>query len=68
MNRFSLTKDEHLLKVAEVAEILSLSKAKVYRLIQRGELPAIRISHAVRVMPYDLKEYAKHGHTGQLKK
>ena len=52
MNRFELGKDEHLMKVAEVAEILNISKAKVYRLIQHGELPAIRISHAVRAVSY----------------
>ena len=66
MNRFELGKDEHLMKVAEVAEILNISKAKVYRLIQEGELPAIRISHAVRVMPYDLNEYAKRAHTAEF--
>ena len=47
-------KEERLLKPAEVAEILSISKALVYRLIQQGLIQAVRINHAVRVKRSDL--------------
>ena len=46
-----------LLKPAEVARILNVSKALVYRLIRQGFLPAVRIGHAVRVRRVDLDAY-----------
>jgi excisionase family DNA binding protein len=59
MTELEITKDEQLLKPADIARILNISKALAYRLIQHGEIPAIRISHAVRVMRSDLDEYLK---------
>jgi excisionase family DNA binding protein len=38
-----------LLTPAEVAVRLGLSRSKVYRMIERGELPSLRIGRAVRV-------------------
>lgn len=38
-----------LLHVVEAAEILALSRARVYQLIAAGELPHIRIGKSVRV-------------------
>jgi excisionase family DNA binding protein len=46
-----------LLKAVDVARILNISKAMTYRLIQLGEIPAVRINHAVRVLHSDLQEY-----------
>lgn len=40
---------ELLLRVEVAAERLAVSRATLYRLIQRGELPTIRIGSAVRV-------------------
>jgi excisionase family DNA binding protein len=47
-----------LLKIAEVADVLRVSKTTVYRLVKVGELPAVHIADAtVRVRPEDLEKY-----------
>ena len=46
-----------LLKVAEVAQILNISKSLAYRLIQSGDLPSIRLGRSVRVRPADLEQF-----------
>jgi excisionase family DNA binding protein len=38
-----------LLRPAEVSVLLGLSRSKVYRMIECGELPSLRIGRAVRV-------------------
>ncbi len=38
-----------LLTVAEVAELLRVSRATVYKLCEIGELPHVRISNSIRV-------------------
>jgi excisionase family DNA binding protein len=49
--------DGPLLKVAEVAEALSVCRATVYALCERGELPHLRISNAIRVRRVDLEAF-----------
>jgi excisionase family DNA binding protein len=46
-----------LLKAKEVAEILQISRAMAYTLMQRGEIPTVRIGKARRVKPEDLIKY-----------
>ena len=47
-----------LLKAAEVAEILGVSRTQAYRLMQFGEIPSVRFGQrTVRVRPEDLKHY-----------
>lgn len=46
-----------LLKVPEAAEVLRLSRAKVYELIKSGALPSVRIDGARRVRVSDLRAY-----------
>jgi excisionase family DNA binding protein len=46
-----------LLKAKEVAEILKISRAMAYTLMQRGEIPTVRIGKARRVRPEDLIKY-----------
>lgn len=47
-----------LYRVREVSQILQISSSLTYLLIQRGELPAVRISQkAVRVRYDDLMAY-----------
>ena len=46
-----------LLKANEVAEILKFSRAMAYNLMQRGEIPTVRIGKCRRVRPEDLIEY-----------
>ena len=48
---------ERLLKPAEVAEILQVSKALAYTLLRRGEIPTVRIGSTVRVRREDLDKY-----------
>jgi len=48
MNQVDIA-SETFLKPAEVAKLLQISKAQVYRLIRRGVLPHIRIIGTVRV-------------------
>jgi len=40
---------QRLLTVAQVAEILSLSRSKVYQLVVRGELQAFKVGGSVRI-------------------
>jgi excisionase family DNA binding protein len=46
-----------LLKVAEVAEHLGVSKATVYGLCERGELPYVWVVTSIRIRPRDLDEF-----------
>lgn len=46
-----------LLTVAEVADELRVSTMTVYRLIQRDELPALRIGRSYRIERDDLDAY-----------
>lgn len=46
-----------LLRIAEAAEWLSLSRSKVYELVQRGQLEVIHIDGAVRVPSSALETY-----------
>ena len=48
---------ERLLKPADVAEILQVSKAHAYILLKRGEIPSVRIGKIVRVRLEDLERY-----------
>lgn len=41
--------DQLLLRPVEVAQVLGLSRPKVYQMIAAGELPSIRIGSSVRV-------------------
>jgi excisionase family DNA binding protein len=50
---------ERLLKPADVAEILQVSKAYAYVLMNRGEIPLVRIGKIVRVWLEDLERYIK---------
>ncbi|MGH3040984.1 MAG: helix-turn-helix domain-containing protein [Gaiellaceae bacterium] len=46
---------EGLLSSEEVARACGLSRRAVYRAIARGELPAARLCHRLRVRPADLE-------------
>ena len=46
-----------LLNSKEVTEILQISRAMAYTLMQRGEIPTVRIGKARRVRPEDLQKY-----------
>jgi excisionase family DNA binding protein len=48
-----------LLKAAEVARILNISRSLSYRLMQTGVMPIVRINNAIRVTLPDLEEYIR---------
>jgi excisionase family DNA binding protein len=50
---------EKLLKAVDVAEILNISRALSYQLLQNGDIPTVRINRAVRVRPKDLEGYIR---------
>ncbi len=58
-------KQQNLLKIEEVAERLGVSRALVYRLIQGGVLPRIKIAGATRVAPEDLERFIESSRGGQ---
>ena len=51
--------DLKLLKAAEVASVLNISISQVYRLMQTGEIPTVRMNRSVRIRQVDLKEFIK---------
>jgi excisionase family DNA binding protein len=58
------TTNTQFLTVAEVAAVLRVSNMTVYRLINAGSLPAIRIGRSFRLREEDLDRYL----AGQLTK
>ena len=48
-----------LLNADDIAEILGISRSKVYQLMKSGDLPSVRIGKSVRVRKRDLEEFIK---------
>ena len=48
-----------LLSVAQAAVSLGLGRTKVYELIDRGELPVVRIGRAIRLRPESLRVWVE---------
>ena len=53
------TDDRLLLRLSEVAARLGLGRSTIYELIQRGELPVIRVGRAVRVPVVALERWVE---------
>ena len=53
------TTEERLLTPGEVADILQVSKAKAYMLLQRREITKVCIGSCVRVRKCDLERYIR---------
>jgi len=51
------TQMDRLLTAGDIASRLNISKAKAYQLLQRGEIPCIRMDRTTRVRPVDLEAY-----------
>jgi excisionase family DNA binding protein len=49
--------EDQLLRTAEVADILSLSRSKVYIMLKRGMIPIVQIGSMVRVRRSDLDKF-----------
>ena len=50
-------KNIDLVSVAEVMEMLSISKASVYRMMDSGQLPSTRINGSRRIRRADVEAY-----------
>ena len=50
---------EELLKPADVADILKISRATAYRMLKQGEIPTMRIGSLVRVRKSDLDQFIR---------
>jgi excisionase family DNA binding protein len=48
------------LTVAEVASVMRVSKMTVYRLVNTGTLPAVRVGRSVRVPEQAVHDYLQH--------
>jgi len=46
-----------LLNAQDIAVALNIGLSTVYLLLERGELPSIRIGRSVRIRPEDLEEF-----------
>jgi excisionase family DNA binding protein len=55
--------DVRFLTVAEVAEMMRVSKMTVYRLVHSGEMPAVRFGRSYRVPESAVEKYL-HGAIG----
>ena len=51
--------DVRFLTVAEVAELMRVSKMTVYRLVHSGELSAVRVGRSFRVPEQAVQEYLR---------
>ncbi|GAB3299114.1 MULTISPECIES: helix-turn-helix domain-containing protein [Pseudoclavibacter] len=56
--------DVRFLTVAEVAELMRVSKMTVYRLVHSGELPAVRFGRSFRVPESAVSEAIKQSGRG----
>jgi excisionase family DNA binding protein len=52
------------LTVAEVAQIMRVSKMTVYRLVHGGELPAVRVGRSFRVPEQAVHRYLRDSYMG----
>jgi len=48
-----------LLTRGEAAEFLNVSDQTVYRILRRGELPAYRVGHSIRISQVALENYLR---------
>lgn len=53
----TLVPQDHLLTVADVAHVLSVSTKTAYRLLRRGDIPTIRVGGQLRVEPAAFMTY-----------
>ncbi len=49
--------DDRILTVRQVSEYLQISKSKIYYMISRKQMPALRIGKNVRVRESDLQQW-----------
>ena len=52
-----IPQEKHLLRAAEAANLLNVSKSKVYQMIKNGIIPCVKFGRSVRIRKQDLKEF-----------
>ena len=57
MNEPSNFSDARFMTVAEVADVMRVSKMTVYRLVHSGELPAVQFGRSYRVPESGVQHY-----------
>jgi excisionase family DNA binding protein len=55
-----------LLSIMDVCQELRMGKSWVYRRIQSGEIPSVKLGHNIKVGREDLEEYLERQRTGLL--
>ena len=55
-----------LLSITDVCQELGMGKSWVYRRIQGGEIPSVKLGHNIKVRREDLEEYLERQHTSLL--
>jgi excisionase family DNA binding protein len=50
---------EPLLTVEEAASFLNVSRRQVYLLVERGQLPTVRVGQRIRFIPEELRTYVE---------
>lgn len=58
-SRSTLPGSDDILTANQVAEILKISKAKAYKMMQQGEITAIQFGRTTRVRQQDLEEFIR---------
>ncbi len=48
---------EPMQTIEQVATWLNVARSTVYLMLERGELPVVRIGRSVRIRPEDVREY-----------
>jgi len=52
---------EPLLTVGDAASFLGVSRRQVYLLVERGQLPTVRVGQRIRFIPEELRAYIERG-------
>lgn len=65
--RNEITLHDRLLRIAEVAARINISRSLAYRLVKSGDIPSVRIGSSVRVRVGDLEEFVQRSWSGWKK-
>lgn len=61
-----MQQEDELLKVQDVAARLHVNTRTVLRMVERGELDAVKVARSWRFRPRDIDTYLKKHHTGSM--
>ena len=59
-NQQSAIKNHQLYTPADVARMFKISRSQVYKLIDQGQIPAVRIGRSIRIRPSDLQKFIQY--------